>query len=303
MAYTVRTCPYCGKRDFISGRQRGKIGNPFKMCNSCRKIYKQSRVHEYAVETIWGKLSALNIDICFCIGILLGATSAGIPVGGIHGILGMGLLYGFVISLIQRFRKQKEIDESYERCKNFRYFLDLARSGRVDYGSKKTRELMKGFGIDSPSDLNDNDKMSDKLDELCPQKQVSLPDLIITKQPYVENKATPKTVSASEGNNGEKREDIFRRKYCRYCGQKIDENAERCNKCGKDLSLNSDNANNDGKDENPKTIRQFSFGKELNHQGINSIANELRTYKQLLDEGVITQEDYDLKKEQILSKN
>ncbi len=80
------------------------------------------------------------------------------------------------------------------------------------------------------------------------------------------------------------------RKFCRYCGNKIDVDAAFCRYCGADLSDKKGYSFEDGK----------SFA--VNSDNKSDAATELRKYKLLLDEGLITAEDYEMKKKQILSK-
>ena len=87
------------------------------------------------------------------------------------------------------------------------------------------------------------------------------------------------------------------RLYCRYCGSQIGLDATFCRHCGAELAPN----------EKWQTVassesRDVELQQDISANQVTDSATELRKFKQLLDEGLITQEDYDLKKEQILSK-
>ena len=67
------------------------------------------------------------------------------------------------------------------------------------------------------------------------------------------------------------------------------------------MNRNQDNTANNDSNENTDTTHQSTIEKKINAQSLNSsIADEIREYKKLFDEGIITQEEFDAKKKQLL---
>ena len=67
------------------------------------------------------------------------------------------------------------------------------------------------------------------------------------------------------------------------------------------MNRNQDNTANNDSNENADTTHQSTIEKKINAQSLNSsIADEIREYKKLFDEGIITQEEFDAKKKQLL---
>lgn len=102
--------------------------------------------------------------------------------------------------------------------------------------------------------------------------------------------------------------------FCRFCGtQIIDTNTRFCRICGKELGVsNASIVNNktttinrspynDGPKVNvtPKNISSIATTNRTVSDG-NVLVNELRQYRQLVQEGLITENDYEIKKKQLL---
>ena len=107
--------------------------------------------------------------------------------------------------------------------------------------------------------------------------------------------------------------------FCPQCGSRMVDGTRFCSNCGYDTSLYGQSRSVDksfekelSKNEidkikdvyNPKTVWDDTTENDSNSGTINDISttNNLMELKKLLDSGVITQEDYNNKKKQLLDK-
>ena len=101
-------------------------------------------------------------------------------------------------------------------------------------------------------------------------------------------------------NCGEKFEDIEDEKTnedfilkCSNCGEQVSDDAEFCPNCGEKFE------DNEEKRKNVNSKRKYY--KNNKNKKLNNKYNNLRKIKELLDEGVLTQEEFEQEKEKILN--
>lgn len=159
----VDKCPHCGATISVgNGDKQGSIGDPFCMCYHCRHPYLEKNCYEYAVAYFYQKLIALNvlgnnlvISVLISIFVAMAISKKWPYTNYLLLILVITIILDALFTFFNYFLKSEEIEESYKRCSNPLYVLELGMVGLANINSAIYQDSLKQ--LRNISDFNVDD--------------------------------------------------------------------------------------------------------------------------------------------------
>ncbi len=325
------TCPNCGK---IAERTRTVdsellIGSPFRVCPHCGKSYYDSEYNEEGLvifdnptgeiniwAIVWLLISNIFLVVCIVNKIWEGFAVA----------LILALIFDYL--LIRLIWKKTHPEQTMQKTIDYLEGRGKERSASLVASMERLSNRMyldalKSHGVNVPEYFYCRiNEQEDKRDSELNTKQNSDDNQVKNPEGRTEiesdKTAEPNVLSFVKNTEEEmylhnsKEPHIFFCKNCKAVFGGAKENMpEKCPKCGRESLLETTILKIDWPTFSPEKKKQlkeaFAEGKynalgENNSVQVDNYSNadEIRKYKKLLDDGIITQEEFEAKKKQLL---
>lgn len=329
MEYTTTKCPHCGyrTRNSESGVPKVQLGQTLACCPMCDKpiidpIYteyefmtekeqkKWSTSHLTTVETVRGIIMLILGVIFFIIGIIFSVIVVALFMGG--GLIWMG------ISRFIPLRKARELNigeqaiyESLIRTSNAKYvellkksygkkrvYKPLPKRSKIidDYKKYSTEDIHKRFESEFLKLLNiigDDDKKIDA------KKAKSSSSFVNGSALVAGVMALPSVVVGVKQNKDLAKKNEVELEFSNTKSNKV-EKKESCIEQQIYKSTNKNSDANMAQKSNEKHLENKT--KDIKEKTDNLNKNKLLELKELFEDGLITEEEYNEKRKQILDK-
>lgn len=142
-SYIIIECPLCYDLVFVERSEIQKIGVPFKLCESCKKMYKSKYTKEWItinpVSRFFYYLDPGSISIGIFIAFILYMTIfINIALWGLIISIFLCICLYIIMFFLNKYLAAKIIEESLDRTKSANYVKELLNAGYKIYPIKNT---------------------------------------------------------------------------------------------------------------------------------------------------------------------